>query len=233
MFEIRQLGRSALIAAAAVLLANRPATAEMLHMEADVEKSEIHATVEEPMGLVRDHPTATGNFRLASGEIDGDTENPIATAHEKLVIDATTFDSGNNHRDRAVIHSALETAKYQTIIFESKSFEDADVEVPGVSGSATVVGNLTLHGQTHLIKVPNVRISMSTDGEFSAGGEFTLKYTDYGIAPPKLLVLPVSSEASLAFRIVAERPGSPAEQALSKRDTTQQHTQSSIRLARR
>jgi len=185
-------------------------------MEADVEKSEIHATVEEPMGLVRDHPTATGNFRLASGEIDGDTENPIATAHVKLVIDATTFDSGNNHRDRAVIHSALETAKYQTIIFESKSFEDADVEVPGVSGSATVVGNLTLHGQTHLIKVPNVRISMSTDGEFSAGGEFTLKYTDYGIAPPKLLVLPVSSEASLAFRIVAERPGSPAEQQMSK-----------------
>ena len=185
-------------------------------MEADVEKSEIHATVEEPMGLVRDHPTATGNFRLASGEIDGDTENPIATAHVKLVIDATTFDSGNNHRDRAVIHSALETAKYQTIIFESKSFEDADVEVPGVSGSATVVGNLTLHGQTHLIKVPNVRISMSTDGEFSAGGEFTLKYTDYGIAPPKLLVLPVSSEASLAFRIVAERPGSPAELQMSK-----------------
>ncbi len=233
MLEIRQLGRSALVAATAALLANRPAAAEMLHMEADVEKSEIHATVEEPMGLIRDHPTATGNFRLASGEIDGDTENPVATAHVKLVIDATTYDSGNSRRDRAVIHSALETAKYQTIIFESKSFEDVDIEVPGVSGSATIVGNLTLHGQTHLIKVPNVRISMSTDGEFSAGGEFTLKYTDYGINAPRLVVLPVSSEASLAFRIVAERPGSPAEQALSKRESTPKSTQLATSLARR
>jgi len=202
-------------------------------MEADVEKSEVHATVEEPMGLIRDHPTATGNFRLVSGAIDGDTENPVATAHVKLVIDATTYDSGNNLRDRAVIHSALETAKYQTIIFESRSFEDADVEVPGVSGSATVVGNLTLHGQTHLIKVPNVRISMTTDGEFSAGGEFTLKYTDYGISAPRLLVLPVSSEVSLAFRIVAERPGSPAEQALSKRDSPAPVISASRRLAAR
>jgi polyisoprenoid-binding protein YceI len=219
MLTGRQSGRSALIAAGAVLLAARPARAEMLHMEADVQKSEIRATVAEPLGLLRDHPNATGTFRLVSGEIDGDPENPTSTGHVKLVVDATSYNSGDDRRDRAVIHSALETAKYQTITFESKSFNDVSIDVPGVSGSATVVGNLSMHGMTRPMRVPNVLISMSTDGEFSAGGEFSLRYTDFGVNPPRLLyVLPVSSDVTLSFRIVAQRPGSEAAQQQSRRE---------------
>lgn len=230
----RQLTRSAFIAAAAALIVNRPAIAEVLHMEADVQKSEIRATVAEPLGLVRDHPMATGTFHLVSGEIEGDPENPTTTGHVKLVIDATSYESGDNHRDRAVIHSALETGKYQTITFESKTFDDADIEVPGVSGSATVVGNLTLHGTNRILRVPAVRISLSTDGEFSAGGEFTFKYTDFGVKAPRLLlVIPVSSEVTLSFRIVAQRPGSEAAQKESKKEPLRKSNQSALRLATR
>jgi polyisoprenoid-binding protein YceI len=149
------------------------------------------------------------------------------------VIDATSYNSGDDRRDRAVIHSALETAKYQTITFESKNFDDADIEVPGVSGSATVVGNLTLHGTTRVMRVPRVLISMSTDGEFSAGGEFSFKYTDFGVKPPRLLLLlPVSGEVTLSFRIVAQRPGSEAAQQQSKR-TPQHRDLPAMRLATR
>jgi polyisoprenoid-binding protein YceI len=189
-------------------------------MEPDYQKSEIRATVAEPLGVLRDHPTATGSFQMIKGEIDGDPENVAATAHVKLVLNATTYDSGDAKRDREVIHSALETAKYQVIIFESRKFEDVEMEVPGVSGSATVVGNLTLHGTTHTIKVP-VRVSMDTDGQFSAGGEITFKYTDYGIKAPRLLfLLAASDQVTISFRVLAQRPGTAAQATQSRRDAS-------------
>jgi polyisoprenoid-binding protein YceI len=123
------------------------------------------------------------------------------------VIDATSYDSGNDTRDRNVIHSALETAKYQTIDFESTALEDLQIDVPGVSGSATVVGKLTLHGVTKVMRVP-VRVSLSTDGQFSAGGEIEFKYTDFGVKPPRLaFLLSASDKTTVTFRIMAQRPG--------------------------
>jgi len=185
-------------------------------MEPDDQKTEIKATVAEPLGLLRDHPTATGSFQLIKGEIDGDPDN-VTTGHVKLVINATTYDSGNDTRDRAVISSALETAKYQVIIFESTGLEDVQIEVPGVSGSATIVGNLTLHGTTRVMRVP-VRVSMTTDGEFSAGGEITFRYTDFGVKVPRLLfALPASDQVTVAFRVVAQRPGTGAAHQQSRR----------------
>ena len=185
-------------------------------MEPDDQKTEIKATVAGPLGLLRDHPTATGSFQLIKGEIDGDPDN-VTTGHVKLVINATTYDSGNDTRDRAVISSALETAKYQVIIFESTGLEDVQIEVPGVSGSATIVGNLTLHGTTRVMRVP-VRVSMTTDGEFSAGGEITFRYTDFGVKVPRLLfALPASDQVTVAFRVVAQRPGTGAAHQQSRR----------------
>jgi polyisoprenoid-binding protein YceI len=192
---------------AAPLIATQ-SRAEILHMQPDMVKSDIRATVTEPLGLLRDHPNATGRFELITGEIAGDPDDVGRTGHVKLVINATTYSSGSDARDRAVIGTALETGKYQTIIFESTRFEDVQVEVPGVSGTAVVVGYLTLHGTRRLMKIP-VRVSMSTDGGFSAGGEVTFKYTDFGVKRPWLLfVLPVSDEVTVSFRILAQRPGS-------------------------
>ena len=185
-------------------------------MEPDYQKTEIKATVTEPLGVFRDHPNATGSFQLIKGEIDGDPDN-VTTGHVKLVINATTYDSGSDTRDRAVLSSALETAKYQVIIFDSTGLEDVQIEVPGVSGSATIVGNLTLHGTTRIMRVP-VRVSMSTDGEFSAGGEVTFRYTDFGVKVPRLLfAIPAGDEVTVAFRVVAQRPGTGAAQKQSRR----------------
>ena len=205
MFGRLRLGRVFLVAIAS-LLAGRPAAAETLHMEPDYQKTEIKATVAEPFAVLRDHPTATGSFQLIKGAIDGDPDNPATTGHVKLVINATTYESGSDTRDRAVLSSALETGKYQVIVFDSTSLEDVQIEVPEISGSATIVGNLTLHGTTRVMRVP-VRVSMTTDGEFSAGGEFAFKYTDFGVKVPRLLfAIPAGDEVTVAFRVVAHRP---------------------------
>jgi polyisoprenoid-binding protein YceI len=214
----RLLTSIAVLSAIATGLTTRPALAETLHLEPDLVKSSIQATVAEPLGVMRDRPNATGNFRMSSGEIDGDPNSPGATGHVKLVIDATSYDSGSATRDRNVIHSALETAKYQTITFESTSLDSVQIDVPGVSGSATVVGKLTLHGQTRLIRVP-IQVSMTTDGQFSAGGEITFNYEDYGIKAPELLFLiSASNQVTVAFRILAQRPGAGSQPAQSRRE---------------
>jgi polyisoprenoid-binding protein YceI len=200
-----------------LLLAAQPAGAGVLHMEPDYEKTEIKATVAEPFGIARDHPTATGSFQLIKGDIDGDPQNPAATGHVKLVINATTYDSGSDARDRAVLGAALETAKYQMIIFDSTGVEDVKIDAPGVSGSATIVGNLTLHGTTRVMRVP-VRVALSTDGQFSADGEVTFRYTDFGVKRPRFLfVAPAGDEVTIAFRVVAQRPGAPAAATQSRR----------------
>jgi polyisoprenoid-binding protein YceI len=203
--------------------------AEMLHLEPDHHKSEVSATVDEPFGLLRDNPTATGKFEIIDGEIDGDPQNLAGTAHVKIVINATTYDSGDNARDRSVIHSALETWKYQTIVFESSHLEDINVEVPGASGNATVVGHLTLHGVTRTMRVP-VRVSMDTDGEFSAGGEVTFDYTEFGISPPRyLFVWPAAKQVTVSFRIVAQRPGSKTPSSQSEQHQVQANRGLAIR----
>jgi polyisoprenoid-binding protein YceI len=193
------------------IAAARTVIAETIHLDADLQKSELRATVAEPLAVMRDQATATGSFKMNSCEIDGDPNNVAATGHVKLVIDATSYDSGNDTRDRNVIHSALETAKYQTIDFESTGLEDLQIDVPGVSGSATVVGKLTLHGVTKVMRVP-VRVSLSTDGQFSAGGELEFRYTDFGMKAPRLAFLVAGSdEATITFRIVAQRPSAAAQ----------------------
>jgi len=181
----------------------RPAVAKTLHLRADLQKSELRATVAEPFAAVRSPATAA--FKMKSCEIDGDPNHVAATAHVKLVIDAASYDSGSATRDRNVINSTLEAAKFKTIDFESTAFEDVQIDVPGVSGSAIVVGNLTLHGTTKVIRVP-IRVSMSSDGQFSAGGEIEFRYTDFGIKAPRLAYLvSAGDQAMVTFRIVAQR----------------------------
>lgn len=215
---------SAMGAVAALLLAGH-AQAEVLHMQPNLTKSEIHATVAEPLGFLRDHPMATGSFDLIAGEIDGDPDNVAKTGHVKLVINASTYNSGDSARDHNVIGAALESGKYQTIVFDSVRLEDVQVEVPAVSGTATVVGYLTLHGTRKLMKIP-VRVSMSTEGEFSAGGEFSLRYTDFGVKRPRLLfVLPVSDEVTVSFRILAQKPGAEPETQESRREELPQQSE--------
>ena len=180
----------------------------VLHLPIDIENSHISATVEEPLARMRDNPDTTGTFQILSGEVDGDPANLAATGHVSLEIDATSYDSGNSTRDRNVIHSALETFNFSGISFVSTRIEDVKIVAPGAMGSATIVGNLTLHGVTREMSIP-VDLSMSPDGIFDARGEVIFDYTDFGISPPKLILLSAGKMVKIEFQIRAERPGAP------------------------
>ncbi len=112
-------------------------------------------------------------------------------------------------RDRNVLSSTLDTSQYPSIEFDSTQLKDVQIVPQGDAGDATVIGNLALHGVTRPISVP-VEASLNPDGGFTAWGEFSFNYTDYGIKPPRLLfALPAGKEVKISFRIKARRSGAP------------------------
>jgi polyisoprenoid-binding protein YceI len=193
-----------------VLLLSANARAAEIHLSIDPQKSQITATVADPLARFRESPEIEANLRITSGEVDGDPQNPGQTGHVKLVIDATTFDSGNNHRDNVVLGTALDTREYQTITFESTHLENVQIDVPGKMGHVIIAGNLTLHGTTREIQVP-ADISLNTDGTLNADGEVSFNYTDFGVRVPRLLfALPAGTDVTVHFHVTAARPNSAA-----------------------
>jgi polyisoprenoid-binding protein YceI len=184
------------------------AEADRIHLQIDPMKSQITATVDDPLARFSETGQIEATFKIISGTVDGDPQEPAQTGHIKLVIDATTFDSGNTHRDNVVLGTALDTAEYQTISFESSRLENVQFDAPGKMGHTIVVGNLTLHGTTREIQVP-VDVSLDSDGMLSGDGEVSFQYTDYGVRVPRLLfALPAGREVTIHFHVIAGPPKS-------------------------
>src|ERR1700730_3204312 len=146
----------------AILVVLGSALAAEIHLQIDPQKSQIKTTVADPLAKLRETGEIEATLRIISGNVDGDPQNPAETGHIKLVIVATSFDSGNNHRDKVVLGTALDTAEYQTISFESTHLENVQIDVRGKMVHVVVVGNLTLHGTTREIRVPS-DVSLDSD----------------------------------------------------------------------
>ena len=113
-----RVGIAAIFITASLLSENVQAAA--IHLQIDPQKSQITATVADPLARLRETGEIEAKLRIVSGNVDGDPQNPGATGHIKFTIDATSFDSGDDHRDKVVLGTALDTAEYQTISFESR-----------------------------------------------------------------------------------------------------------------
>jgi polyisoprenoid-binding protein YceI len=186
----------------AILLLAAPAFAKVLKLRVDPSATEIVASVDEPFARIRG--TASGTFQVITGEIDGDPADPVKTGHVDIVINATTYQSDSPHRDNSVLHDTLETRFYPVIKFVSTRIEDLKWDAPNVIGTATIVGNLTLHGVTREMRVP-ISATLSTDGRFSADGDVQFDCTDFNITPPHALfgALKAGKIVDLNFRVIA------------------------------
>jgi polyisoprenoid-binding protein YceI len=205
----------AAIAGAAVLYV-RMVNAAPIHLQIDPQKSQITASVADPLARFREYGRIEATLRIISGEVDGDPEHPGQTGHVKLLIDATSFNSGNNHRDNVVLAEALDTRDYQTIGFESTRLKNVRLDVPGKMGHAIVVGNLTMHGITRRVEVP-ADVFLDSNGTLGSDGEVSINYADFGVPVPRLLfALPAGREVTVHFHVIA-RPASTSDQPIYKR----------------
>ena len=115
-----------------------------------------------------------GTFRLASGNVALDDEDPSRSTIE-AVIDAASVDTSEPKRD-AHLRSAdfLDVNRYPTIAFRSTRIERAD------GGHWKVMGDLTLLGTTRPV-VLDVDGSSTQQGRSSAHATTTIERRDFGM----------------------------------------------------
>jgi polyisoprenoid-binding protein YceI len=203
--EFRNLVVRALALAAGVLMlvAFEPAAAHaaVMQFKVDPDRSSVSVSVAEPAAFIRGH--AEGTFRIIDGAVVGDPADISHTARVRILLDATSYSSGNASRDRTVTEKSLEADKYPTIGFESSSVVGVVMTNPH-EGTAIVTGFLTLHGESHAMTM-SVHGTLSPDGVFTGDGEVKLDYTDFGVKVPGLLFNSIlaGDQATVRFHIVA------------------------------
>ncbi|HVN28496.1 MAG TPA: YceI family protein [Candidatus Binataceae bacterium] len=174
------------------------------HFRLDPEASEITAAVAEPVSSIRGD--AVGKFRLLSCDIYQDpkrrAEDP-ANIWVELVIDAASYNSGSSMRDGAVKTSILDVKDFPTISFKGGSAWTEVKQTSETSGSATLKGELMIHGAVRPFEVP-VKVSLEHDRLIGAG-EVSFNYTDFGIEQPSILGLKAGNVVKVTFHVVATR----------------------------
>ena len=198
----------ALGASLAMSVAGTPAAAKMVHYRVDADATQIVASVDEP--FVRIRGAASASFTVLSGKVDGYPENPVVSGRVEIVLDANSYHSDSPQRDLKITRESLAAARFPTITFVSTRIEDLNWEVPGSDATATVVGNLTMHGVTREVRVP-IDAILSPDGKLSADGEVRFDFTEFGVAPPSALFGAVKSGTivDLNFRVIAVPAAKP------------------------
>ncbi len=117
-----------------------------------------------------------------------------------MVLDATSYDSGNPFRDDAVF-VLLGARTYPTITFKSTALQNVTMTSPS-AGTGTLVGNLTLHGTTRSVSVP-FTAARDASGHLSADGKVTFSYADYGMKVPSMMGASAGNEVTVAFHVTA------------------------------
>jgi polyisoprenoid-binding protein YceI len=191
-----------------IVFGSASAGAAVMRFKIDPDRSIVSVSVAEPAAFIRGH--AVGTFRVIDGAVVGDPANISNTARVRILLDATSYSSGNASRDRTVTEKSLEADKFPTIGFESNSVVGVVMTNPG-EGTAIVTGFLTLHGESHAMTL-SVHGALGADGVFAGDGEFKFNYTDFGVQVPGLLFHSIlaGDEATVRFHIVAVNEATPA-----------------------
>lgn len=148
------------------------------------------------------HPidgTAAGLTGLIEVELDGDGIDMSAAPRASVELPVDRLRSGNPLYDREM-QRRVEASRYPTITGRATGFQ------PSRSGygAYTVSGELTFHGVTRRIAAEG-RLTRLDDHTLVVEGEHVFDVRDYGITPPKILMLRVYPEVRVRVRVVAER----------------------------
>jgi polyisoprenoid-binding protein YceI len=103
-----------------------------------------------------------------------------------------------------VTRDTLEAPRFPVITFVGTRIENFEWQGKRADATATIVGNLTLHGVTREVRIP-IDAVFSPSKQLSVDGEIRLQMADYKIAPPSTLfgALRTGKAVYLSFRIIA------------------------------
>jgi polyisoprenoid-binding protein YceI len=145
---------------------------------------------------IRAETTAVGGF--VETEIAGGRPDLKLQPQGKIEVDADSVKTGNSLYDRE-IERQLDVRKYPRIRGEILEFKEVE---PG--RRYMVRGNLSLHGVTKIVE-GEVNLRVKDDGNFEVEGEKLFDIRDFGLKPPRILMLKVYPEVTVRGHVVAEK----------------------------
>jgi polyisoprenoid-binding protein YceI len=149
---------------------------------------------------IRDY---SGEAQLASGSVEPASLQLTIKPDSLSETEKSFSDSDRQQIDQAIHRDALETSKYQQIVFKSTSVS-ANKTGEG-QYQAQVAGNLTLHGVTKPISIP---MQVTVEGDtVTARGEFMIRHSDYQIKRISAAggAVTAKDEINLTFNVVARK----------------------------
>ena len=151
-------------------------------------RSSLHPIHGEGKGLEGIVEAAVTDGRL---ELNGDTV-------VRLELPVDQLKSGKAMEDAELLRR-IDARKFPTIRGVTTEIKEID------AGRYRVSGDLTFHGVTRAVE-GEVSVSMPDgDGTIVLEGEQTFDIRDFGVKPPKILMLKVHPDVKVRVRVVAEQ----------------------------
>ena len=118
----------------------------------------------------------------------------------RVSLPVARMSSGNPLEDRE-LRRRIEARRYPTI-----DGELTDMHETGRDGRYLVRGDVTFKGATRSYQ-DEMAVSQDDDGTLRLSGESTFDIRDFGMDPPRILMLKVEPQVGVRVEIVAEREG--------------------------
>jgi polyisoprenoid-binding protein YceI len=138
-----------------------------------------------------------GRASQLSGEVDVDIVDgrPGSSLRGRIEVPVRGLRSGNPLEDRE-LHRRVDARRFPTIVGEVRSATAVDGD-----GLFRVEGDITFHGVTQPV-TGEVQVSVDSDAVVIEG-EHVFDVRDFGITPPRILMLRVEPEVTVRIRLAA------------------------------
>jgi polyisoprenoid-binding protein YceI len=148
--------------------------------------------------------TVVGATDQVAGEIAIDPENPVSTKVGVIRVNARTFATDNNFRNRAINNSILETGKFEYVTFSPSEIANFP-ENPSIGEALEfqISGDLTVRDITNPVTF-DVVVTVVSENRLEGSASANIARADYGLQIPEVpRVADVDEEVLLEIEFVA------------------------------
>jgi polyisoprenoid-binding protein YceI len=168
-----------------ILAASAPVSAQETVITLEPAQTQIEYTLGATLHAVH------GTFKLRSGIVHFEPATGRATG--RIVVDATSGNSGNDGRDSKMHREILESQKYPEIVFTPAQTQGT-LNPQGAS-QFEVTGIFRLHGQDHEATFP-VTVQIA-GARATASTHFEVPYQQWGLKNPSTFILRVKDTVDI------------------------------------
>jgi polyisoprenoid-binding protein YceI len=170
-----------------------PVSAQQYVATLDAAQTKIEYSVDSTLHTVH------GTFTLKNGEIHFDPSTGQASG--RIVVDATSGDSGNKSRDKKMHQEILESHKYSEITFTPHQITGKFN--PNASSQLEISGVFQLRGQDHPLTA-TILVEPSEGAVAHSTVHFTIPYIKWGLKDPSTWLLKASDTVNLEIQSTAK-----------------------------